>query len=67
MDRAVSEAATNRPWNIRHHSIYIRAYIRMQQDSPWNHAESLRERMQASGREPTTADWEALRRSVRRG
>ena len=26
----------------------------------------LRERMQASGREPTTADWEALRRSVRR-
>jgi hypothetical protein len=26
----------------------------------------LRERMQAPGREPTTADWEALRRSVGR-
>ena len=25
----------------------------------------LRERIQASGREPTAADWEALRRSVR--
>ena len=25
----------------------------------------LRERMQAPGREPTTADWQALRRSVR--
>jgi hypothetical protein len=27
----------------------------------------LRQRMQASGSEPTTADWEALRRKVRRG
>jgi hypothetical protein len=26
----------------------------------------LRERMQASGREPTSADWEALRQSVHR-
>ena len=26
----------------------------------------LRERAQTSGREPTTADWEALRQSVRR-
>ena len=25
----------------------------------------LRERMQTPGREPTTADWEALRRSIR--
>ena len=27
----------------------------------------LRERMKAPGREPTTADWEALRRNFRRG
>ena len=27
----------------------------------------LRERAEAPGREPTAADWEALRRSVRRG
>ena len=27
----------------------------------------LRERMKASGREPTTADWDALGRDVRRG
>jgi hypothetical protein len=27
----------------------------------------LRERMQAPGREPTTADWQALRRDVRKG
>jgi hypothetical protein len=27
----------------------------------------LRERMKAPGREPTTADWEALRRNIRKG